>query len=309
MSKEITTLSNDEQKAIVDAQGVLASKQNVLMELGRLQAFAHIKNYATVAEIITFKRIRESKEYKGLTYQKDGKTATVATIEEFCPAFLNRSYRSLKEAEEYLETFGESFYETSKQIGIGNREMRALRQLPEDEQTLVIESEAVETGDKEAIKDLIADLKAQHKKELDAEKLKTKEVDSQRQVAIRMRDEYQMKAMDYQTELESNKFKADAWKDQTKHLLFEATKYESNAVESLSRLMALRDHFLDNDDLSPQVVEHLAAGLLHSFKTLAEDFAQAWLETSSILEGYLPKMRPSLDVLQELNDSAMSNEE
>ncbi|MDC3188968.1 hypothetical protein NQU96_04390 [Pseudoalteromonas elyakovii] len=309
MSKEITTLSNDEQKAIVDAQGVLASKQNVLMELGRLQAFAHIKNYATVAEIITFKRIRESKEYKGLTYQKDGKTATVATIEEFCPAFLNRSYRSLKEAEEYLETFGESFYETSKQIGIGNREMRALRQLPEDEQTLVIESEAVETGDKEAIKDLIADLKAQHKKELDAEKLKTKEVDSQRQVAIRMRDEYQMKAMDYQTELESTKFKADAWKDQTKHLLFEATKYESNAIESLSRLFALRDHFLDNDDLSPQVVEHLAAGLLHSFKTLAEDFAQAWLETSSILEGYLPKMRPSLDVLQELNDSAMSNEE
>ena len=124
-----------------------------------------------------------------------------------------------------------------------------------------------------------------------------------------MRDEYQMKAMDYQTELESTKFKADAWKDQTKHLLFEATKYESNAIESLSRLMALRDHFLDNDDLSPQVVEHLAAGLLHSFKTLAEDFAQAWLETSSILEGYLPKMRPSLDVLQELNDSAMSNEE
>ncbi|MBB1292173.1 hypothetical protein [Pseudoalteromonas sp. SR41-4] len=309
MTKEITTLSNDEQKAIVDAQDILTSKQDVLMELGRLQAFAHIKNYATVAEITIFKRIRESKEYKGLTYKKDGKTATVATIDEFCSEFLNRSYRSLKEAEDYLAAFGESFYETSKQIGIGNREMRALRQLPEEEQALIIESEAVEVGDKEAIRDLIADLKAQHKKELDTEKKKAKEIDDQRQVAVRMRDEYQMKAMDYQTELESTKFKADAWVDQTKHLLFEATKYESNAVESLSRLIALREHFLDDDNLSPQVTEYLAAGLLHSFKTLAEDFAQAWLETSNILEGYLPKMRPSLDVLQELNDSAMSNEE
>ena len=305
-----TELSPQEQQITVETTQVLASKQDALMQLGQIQAFNFIGKLVTVSELKILQQVKDSKNYKGLTYKgESGKLETVSTWDQCCEKILGMSRKSVDERLLNLSQFGEAFFEQAQAMRLGYRDLKALRQLPSDEQTLVIESEAVETGDKEAVKDLIDDLKAQHKKELDAEKLKTKEVDSQRQVAIRMRDEYQMKAMDYQTELESTKFKADAWKDQTKHLLFEATKYESNAVESLSRLMALRDHFLDNDDLSPQVVEHLAAGLLHSFKTLAEDFAQAWLETSSILEGYLPKMRPSLDVLQELNDSAMSNEE
>jgi len=305
-----TELSPQEQQITVETTQVLASKQDALMQLGQIQAFNFIGKLVTVSELKILQQVKDSKNYKGLTYKgESGKLETVSTWDQCCEKILGMSRKSVDERLLNLSQFGEAFFEQAQAMRLGYRDLKALRQLPSDEQALVIESEAVETGDKEAVKDLIDDLKAQHKKELDAEKLKTKELDSQRQVAIRMRDEYQMKAMDYQTELESTKFKADAWKDQTKHLLFEATKYESNAVESLSRLMALRDHFLDNDDLSPQVVEHLAAGLLHSFKTLAEDFAQAWLETSSILEGYLPKMRPSLDVLQELNDSAMSNEE
>lgn len=305
-----TELSPQEQQITVETTQVLASKQDALMQLGQIQAFNFIGKLVTVSELKILQQVKDSKNYKGLTYKgESGKLETVSTWDQCCEKILGMSRKSVDERLLNLSQFGEAFFEQAQAMRLGYRDLKALRQLPSDEQALVIESEAVETGDKEAVKDLIDDLKAQHKKELDAEKLKTKELDSQRQVAIRMRDEYQMKAMDYQTELESTKFKADAWKDQTKHLLFEATKYESNAIESLSRLFALRDHFLDNDDLSPQVVEHLAAGLLHSFKTLAEDFAQAWLETSSILEGYLPKMRPSLDVLQELNDSAMSNEE
>jgi len=305
-----TELSPQEQQITVETTQVLASKQDALMQLGQIQAFNFIGKLVTVSELKILQQVKDSKNYKGLTYKgESGKLETVSTWDQCCEKILGMSRKSVDERLLNLSQFGEAFFEQAQAMRLGYRDLKALRQLPSDEQALVIESEAVETGDKEAVKDLIDDLKAQHKKELDAEKLKTKELDSQRQVAIRMRDEYQMKAMDYQTELESTKFKADAWKDQTKHLLFEATKYESNAVESLSRLIALRDHFLDNDDLSPHVVEHLAAGLLHSFKTLAEDFAQSWLETSSILEGYLPKMRPSLDVLQELNDSAMSNEE
>ncbi|MCO7251253.1 hypothetical protein [Pseudoalteromonas sp. Ps84H-4] len=309
-SKDITTVENEAQHAIADSQKNTAFRDQSLIELGRLEAFDLLKKQTEAFTLKMILKHKEDKTYKGLPYtDENGQLSYTKTWEDYCIHKVGMSRRMVDENLANLKHFGEAFLESSKKIGLGIRDLKALRKLPNDEQTLVIESEAIDTGDKESIKDLIDDLKAKHKKELDAEKLKTKELDSQRQVAIRMRDEYQMKAMDYQTELESTKFKADAWKDQTKHLLFEATKYESNAIESLSRLMALRDHFLDNDDLSPQVVEHLAAGLLHSFKTLAEDFAQAWLETSSILEGYLPKMRPSLDVLQELNDSAMSNEE
>lgn len=312
MSKS-TEITAAEEQEIFKGKEVLAAKQAVLTQSGQATAFNYMKQISEIAELKVIGSIKESKEYKeykGLLYfDENGKQKQVSTFEEFCIHFQGFTAKTINERLANLNILGEQFLERSQQLGLGYRDLRALRQLPEDEQTLVIESEAVETGDKEAIKDLIADLKAQHKKELDTEKKKAKEIDDQRQVAVRMRDDYQMKAMDYQNELESTKFKADAWVDQTKHLLFEATKYESNAVESLSRLMALREHFLDDDNLSPQVTEYLAAGLLHSFKTLAEDFAQAWLETSNMLEGYLPKMRPSLDVLQELNDSAMSNEE
>ncbi|MEI8705192.1 hypothetical protein [Pseudoalteromonas sp. B62] len=307
MSNELTA---QEQQITVETTKILASKQDALMQLGQIQAFNFIGKLVTVSELKILQQVKESKNYKGLTYTDEtGKLETVSTWEQCCEKVLGFSRKSVDERLLNLCQFGEEFFEQAHSMRLGYRDLKALRQLPTDAQALIIESEAVETGDKEAVKELIEDLKAQHKKELDTEKKKAKEIDDQRQVAVRMRDEYQMKAMDYQSELESTKFKADAWVDQTKHLLFEATKYESNAVESLSRLIALREHFLDDGNLSPQVTEYLAAGLLHSFKTLAEDFAQAWLETSNILEGYLPKMRPSLDVLQELNDSAMSNEE
>ncbi|WP_283709797.1 hypothetical protein [Pseudoalteromonas prydzensis] len=305
-----TELKAQEQLITVETTKAVASMQDVLLKLGQAQAFNFASKLLTVGELKILGEVKESKGYKGLTYKnEDGKLLTVSSWDECCKYILGTSRQHIDEKLSNIQLFGEQFFEAAQQMKLGYRDLRALRQLPNDAQALIIESEAIETGDKEAVKELIDDLKAQHKKDLDTEKKNTKEADEQLKVAIRMRDEYQMKAMDYQTELESTKFKADAWVDQTKHLLFEATKYESNAVESLSRLIALREHFLDDDNLAPQVTEYLAAGLLHSFKTLAEDFAQAWLETSNILEGYLPKMRPSLDVLQELNDSAMSNEE
>ncbi|MAD76910.1 MAG: hypothetical protein CML20_19365 [Rheinheimera sp.] len=309
-NKDLTTVKSEAQHAIADSQQSTAVRDQSLVEVGQIQAFDFMKKQSEAFNLKTILKHKESKAYKGLPYtDENGNTAYTNTWEDYCIHKVGMSRKMVDENLANLKHFGEAFLESSKKIGLGIRDLKSLRQLPSDEQTLVIESEAIDTGDKESIKDLIDDLKAKHKKELDTEKKKAKEIDDQRQVAVRMRDDYQMKAMDYQNELESTKFKADAWVDQTKHLLFEATKYESNAVESLSRLIALREHFLDDDNLSPQVTEYLAAGLLHSFKTLAEDFAQAWLETSNILEGYLPKMRPSLDVLQELNDSAMSNEE
>lgn len=309
-NKDLTTVESEAQHAIADSQQSTAKRDQTLIETGQIQTFDFVKKQSEAFNLKMILKHKEEKTYKGLPYtDENGNLTYTKTWEDYCIHKVGMSRRTVDENLANLKHFGEAFLVASQKIGLGIRDIRALKGLPTDEQALIIESEAVEVGDKESIKDLIDDLKAKHKKELDTEKKKAKEIDDQRQVAVRMRDEYQMKAMDYQTELESTKFKADAWVDQTKHLLFEATKYESNAVESLSRLIALREHFLDDDNLAPQVTEYLAAGLLHSFKTLAEDFAQAWLQTSNILEGYLPKMRPSLDVLQELNDSAMSNEE
>ncbi|PCK29524.1 hypothetical protein [Pseudoalteromonas piscicida] len=291
------------EKALVEGKDLLASKQEVLMELGRLQAFTHMKNYATVAEIITFKKIRESKEYKGLTYQKDGKTATVATIEEFCPAFLNRSYRSLKEAEEYLATFGEEFYETSKQIGIGNRELRALRQLPEDEQALVIESEAVETGDKEAVKELIDELKAKHAKE--KEKI-TQELDATERMLKVSRDSSSKKEEEIiklKTDLESKKFSAERWKGEAKSFFEALAKTQNQVREGFNQMLVLSEQ-LETVKIDDKTYDAAKSAFYADSKILLTQLAHVWNEIHRTY-GDLDDARPSGEWLAEMGFEGM----
>jgi hypothetical protein len=125
-------MTHDEQKAVYEAQDVLASKSNVLMRIGQIQAFNIVSKYTTVVEILTFREIKKSKQYKGLPYIKDGKTLTCQRLEEFCPAFFNRSYQTMDELDKNLEVFGQEFFESSEKMGLGVREMRKLRKLPED---------------------------------------------------------------------------------------------------------------------------------------------------------------------------------
>lgn len=302
-----TAIASQDEKAIIETKEVLAAKQDVLLKLGQAQAFNFTAKLLTVSELKLLQEIKESKQYKGLTYtDENGKLLTVSNWGECCASILGASQQHVDEKLTNLKQFGEEFFEASQRMKLGYRDLRALRQLPADEQAAIIESDAVETGDKEAVKELIDDLKAKHKKELSASKKELKDNQDQLAAARKMRDDFQAKANQYQEELETSKFKANNWKETTKHLLFEATKYESHGIEALSRLTSLREHFLDNSDLQPQQQEYIAAAILNSFKVLAEDYAQAWLLTSNMLEGYLPKMRPALDVLEELSANAES---
>lgn len=301
-NKEVTIT---EEQSIIETKEVLASKQDVLLKLGQAQAFNFTAKLLTVSELKLLQEVKDSKQYKGLTYtNEDGKLLTVSNWGECCKCILGSSQQHVDEKLNNLQRFGEEFFEASQKMKLGYRDLRALRQLPEEEQTLVIESEAVETGDKEAVKELIEDLKAKHNKALSDEKKQHKNTQAELSAARKMRDDFQKQANDVREELEKSKFQADGWKSQVKSLLLEATKHEGNAVESLSRLCAVRDHFLNSDDIPPHAIEYIAAGILDSFKTLAEDFAQAWLDTSNMLEGFIPKMRPSLEIMQELGEQS-----
>ncbi|MCG9760703.1 hypothetical protein L1D50_16495 [Pseudoalteromonas sp. Isolate6] len=287
------------EKALVDGKDLLASKQGVLMKLGNLQAFTHIKNYATVAEVILFKNIRESKEYKGLTYHaEDGSLRTVATIDEFCPVFLGRSYRTLKEAEDHLNAFGEEFYESSKQIGIGNRELRALRQLPEDEQALVIESEAVETGDKEAVKELIDELKAKHAKE--KEKI-TQELDATERMLKVSRDSSSKKEEEIiklKTDLESKKFSAERWKGEAKSFFEALAKTQNQVREGFNQMLVLSEQ-LETVKIDDKTYDAAKSAFYADSKILLTQLAHVWNEIHRTY-GDLDDARPSGEWLAEM---------
>ncbi|NSY36511.1 hypothetical protein DS891_24290, partial [Pseudoalteromonas sp. JC28] len=75
----------------VHQQNQLAEQQSVLVQLGQIQAFNFIGKMVTVSELKLVQQIKDSKEYKGLSFSKDGKTETVSTWEQFCDAYLDCS--------------------------------------------------------------------------------------------------------------------------------------------------------------------------------------------------------------------------
>ena len=154
--------------------------------MGMIKAFSFIGKIATVAHLKTIAEIKETKKYKGLNYiDKDGKPATVANFEDFCTV-CGFSPRKVYEDLQNLNYFGEEFLETSQRLGLGYREMRKLRKLPDDARAEIIEADYSETADKEELLEKIEDLTAKHAKEkaeLESKlKRKSEDYDAQAQV-------------------------------------------------------------------------------------------------------------------------------
>jgi hypothetical protein len=245
-------MTHDEQKAVYEAQDVLASKSNVLMRIGQIQAFNIVSKYTTVVEILTFREIKKSKQYKGLPYIKDGKTLTCQRLEEFCPAFFNRSYQTMDELDKNLEVFGQEFFESSEKMGLGVREMRKLRKLPEEQRALVIDHEAIEKGDKDTIKHVIEDLHAQfnqqkddllvsHDKQLKELQTKLADMSANLEAARQINTESSTRYESLRSQLEREKQAAEKSSSTTRDLLSDIAEVSNDAFDAFFQMHNLMD--------------------------------------------------------------------
>jgi hypothetical protein len=131
----------------------------LMQAVGRIQA-AHL--FATVADSViaqTFSDVRKAKNYVGIPYQDaDGHTRRVADLEEFCQAFLGRSYSRCLELANNLHALGPELYERAQEVGWRTKDYRALRALPSDDQAAV--REALDSDDRDAALTVLSDLVA-----------------------------------------------------------------------------------------------------------------------------------------------------
>lgn len=311
-------ISHEQQKAIIEAKDVLLSKSLVMRQLGQAEAFNFIKKLATVAELKVIQAIKEAKEYKGLVYiGLDGNRRQVSNFDEYCEQFLGESRRNIDERLQNLTIFGEEFFEASQKIGLGYRELRKLRQLPEDQQQLVIENEAVDLGDKEALRELIDELNAKHQKELKAARGEKEELDKSLKVARQMRDEAQGEANKFREQIAARQFNPDAWKSDVSAIVLSMAKLEGEILQRLTQLAAIREKIanLDTDESLAKdaatyqaAMSYLAGTLLHSSRSVAEDAASFWQSVDLQFAGFADKARPSVSVLEELANSAQGQE-
>ena len=161
---ELTLTQQQEAQALL-AKQMTQDIAEAHEAMGMIKAFGFMEKLLTVSNLKVLSEIKNSKKYKGLSYIKeDGSLLTVSTWEEFCGA-CNLSHKHVDENLRNLSSLGEDFLETSQRLGLGYREMRKLRQLPDDARAEIVEADYSEATDKEELLEKIEDLTAKFAKE------------------------------------------------------------------------------------------------------------------------------------------------
>ncbi len=124
-----------EQAQAADRERLIAQCHEVI---GRVQAADVFSKMATVSSLVWLREMKEAKIYKDLP--------NIGTWDNFCK-YLGKDRRTVDEDLQNLSSFGENFLETCRQLSIGYRELRQLRQLTHNGD-VVIDGEVITIGEK-----------------------------------------------------------------------------------------------------------------------------------------------------------------
>lgn len=152
------------QNAMSTIQASHSDERDLVNQLlGQAQmsdAFAKFSVTVTSSKIAF---VKENKLYRALAGKQSGNGYQFqGTWEEFC-GLLGMSREKADQDIANLRTFGEEALDSMSRMGIGYREMRQYRRLPEDAQAALVE--VAKAGDKDAFVDLAEEIIAKHAKE------------------------------------------------------------------------------------------------------------------------------------------------
>ena len=179
-------LSEQQDAVVMAAQAMTAEMADAYEMLGMIKMSDFHRKLTTCQHIKVLAEFKEAKKYKGLEMLDiSGNRRQVSTWDDFCSA-LGFSRQKIDEDISNLYKLGEDFLETSQRLGLGYREMRKLRQLPEEARSEIVDADYSEATDKEDLIVKIEDLTAKHAKEKEAlqAQLKRKSDDYEAQAKV-----------------------------------------------------------------------------------------------------------------------------
>ncbi|HIE5133748.1 TPA: hypothetical protein ACXNF4_004328 [Pseudomonas aeruginosa] len=145
------------------AQGMHEERDLVNQLLGQAQMADALSQFSRTVRLTKLAYVRENKLYRALAGKKmPNGSALKGTWEEFC-TLLGYSKDKVDLDLQNLRTFGEEALESMSRMGIGYRELRQWRKLPDDARSALIE--AAKQGNKDAVEYLAEELIATHTKE------------------------------------------------------------------------------------------------------------------------------------------------
>lgn len=164
--RQIESLALSKAKENEELSGYTEDRDLINQLLGQVQMARSIAKFADVVSLAKLAHIKENHLYQSLKGKKavdtDGnEIADVGTWSGFCRA-IGSSKAKIDEDLLNLRVFGEDAMNGLNRIGAGYRELRKLRKLDDEERELIINGEAVKTGDKEALVELIDEMASRH---------------------------------------------------------------------------------------------------------------------------------------------------
>ncbi|MCG9736789.1 hypothetical protein L1D32_01265 [Shewanella insulae] len=143
----------------------LAGAASASILVGRIQMANAVKQFADVGSLQILKNVKETKDYKNLKGLKlpTGEILQ-GTWEEFCK-LIGESKSNVDERLKNLEVFGQEALESMQSIGMGIRDLRRLRQLPENELKAIVDGDQLTVDSKEEAIDIIEEMASKHRVE------------------------------------------------------------------------------------------------------------------------------------------------
>ncbi|HDX8968292.1 TPA: hypothetical protein RQO16_005387 [Klebsiella oxytoca] len=160
---------NPELEATQNLMATVSSQMNDERDLlnqllGQAQMAGAFEDFSRTVRTSKLAFVKENKLYRNLKDAKNphGAEKLSGTWEEFC-SLLGRSVDQVDRDIANLTAFGEEALESMSRMGIGYRELRQFRRLPEDQKSALIE--VAKEGDKTALLDLAEEMIAKHARE------------------------------------------------------------------------------------------------------------------------------------------------
>ncbi|MDH0894385.1 MULTISPECIES: hypothetical protein [unclassified Pseudomonas] len=215
------------------AQGLQDERDLVNQLLGQAQmadAFAKFSVTVTTSKLAF---VKENKLYRALKGKKspNGYDFT-GTWEEFC----NLLGISVEKADldiQNLRAFGEEALESMSRMGIGYRELRQYRRLPEDQKAALIE--VAKTGDKESFVELAEEIIGKHAAEKSELEKKLADVQGDYDALSKVEADTSKKLRDTKLELERTQLRTAPWSDKVAPFQIEIAKRQSIIDEAAGR--------------------------------------------------------------------------
>lgn len=203
--------------------------------------------------------VKENKLYQSLKGKKtqDGLEFS-GTWAEFCN-LLGYTPEHANESINNLQSFGEEALESMSRMGIGYRELRQFRRLPDDQKSALIE--VAKEGDKTALLELAEEMIAKHTKE--KEELKT-DLEISRQRLAEKKNEIDV-LKDQADELKAKLTRRSATEtpdEKSQALETEATGFKNGVLSALIDLKCNFEALAEHTEHSGMNHTHIMAGLL-----------------------------------------------